>query len=251
MSGLVTCFLCSASVYYEMRDKSSLQNHMTIEHNAFSGTDFLLAGCTMNNAERLAIVNVVKDREPSTYQPIVDDNDGVITLKHDEVIIDEDSDSEENHISALTSESTLPEIETGAGVEVVEEKCVSPPNFKSKPSIEFSCPDCPLTFNLKIRLNKHIRLHEESKDKNRSFKIDNLKLGQSAETQSSVPCSECGKFFTNRARMMRHVQDIHKSGEFPCRGCEKVFTSRNKMSSHFSRYCTPLNPIGGRRKTST
>jgi len=279
LSGIVPCFLCKASIYYEKSDKSMLLSHMNSEHNAFFGNEFLLAGCIMNDDERMAIVNVVKDREPSYLQqpsaeePQTDAED--VTLENNELIIENDDDDEnELYITALTPETTLQEIDTT--VEVTphteeEDQGVSPPRMNEKLPIEFPCPECPLTFNLKIRLNRHVKLHdkrdkvisemaEAKKEVIKAKKVvvkkelgsktkQGARVWTPAEGEKGVPCSECGKLFKSRGPMLRHFEDIHQSGEYPCKGCGKMFSSKNKMSSHFSRHCNPLNPNGSRRKT--
>ena len=283
LSGLVPCFLCKAFIYYEKRDKTKLLAHMNSEHNAFFGVDFLLAGCIMNDDERVAIVNVVKDREPQLSEPVTEadpDPDHNETLENDELVIDSadlviDNDDEYNelNISALTPETTLQEV-TALGVEleqeVSEDEGVSPPRMSTKAIIEFPCPECPMTFNLKIRLNRHLKLHdkkdlvkselvESKKEAIRTIKTESTVIKQKqgprvwtpANEADGVPCTQCGKRFKSRGPMLRHFEDIHQSGEFPCKGCNKMFTSKNKMSSHFSRHCNPLNPNStiSRKKT--
>jgi len=276
LSGTVPCFLCKAFIYYERSDKSKLMSHMNEEHNAFFGSDFLLAGCIMNDDERLAIVNVVKDREPSHFEPDTVESQTEetedVTLENNELIIDNSDDENELYITALTPETTLQEID--AGIEVEEDQGVSPPRMNERAVIEFPCPECPLSFNLKIRLNRHLKLHnkkdqvaadiaESKKEAAKAKKAVKLvvkaepgtkqkqgaRVWTPAEGEEGVPCTECGKRFKSRGPMLRHFEDIHQSGEFPCKGCGKMFTSKNKMSSHFSRHCNPLNPNGSRRKT--
>ena len=126
--------------------------------------------------------------------------------------------------------------------------------------VEFPCPECSLTFKLKIKLNRHLKLHAK-KDEIKSeltFPMTNVKTERETPKKSSgprvwmpssrnegVPCTDCGKRFRTKAAMQRHFEDIHQPGEFPCRGCGKMFTSKNKQSSHYSRHCNP-----NRRKLS-
>jgi len=232
----------------------------------------------MNQEERLAMVNVVKDRQPSFLEL------GDLHVKGDDVSIEnnkedigsnEDEDEDEDnelYVTALTPETTLQEIETVV-VANEEEHGVSPPRVDSKPVIKFPCPDCPLSFNLKIRLNKHIKLHDKKdkiveeiyesgkeakkarqpKNLLTAFKTEQVKQGSKIwapkEGKSGTPCTECGKLFKSRANMLRHFEDMHQAGEFPCKGCRKIFSSKNKMGSHYSRHCNPSNPNApGRRK---
>jgi len=273
LSGTVPCFLCKAFIYYEKADKSKMMAHMNSEHNAFFGMDFLLAGCIMNDDERVAIVNVVKDREPAHLEPeSAPSEDENLTLENNELILDneyEECEENEVNISALTPETTLQE-DTDIGVEMKSdepEEGVSPPRMTERAIIEFPCPECPMTFNLKIRLNRHLKLHskkdlfkseivESKKEKIKILKTELMlkqkqgpRVWMPAHGEDGVPCTECGKRFKTRGPMLRHFEDIHQSGEFPCKGCGKMFSSKNKMSSHFSRHCNPLNPNSSRRKT--
>jgi len=268
MPGIVQCFLCKASLFYNKNNHSTFVSHLSSEHNAFFGTNFLLAGCIMNEDERVAMFNAVKDRAPSSFiqsQNLQEESNKIIQ-ETDEIIIDNEDEEEYNelYVTALTPETTLQEIDT---VEVEEEQGVSPPKPDSKTVIKFSCPECPLTFNLKIKLNKHLKLHdkkgkvvkkiyESKKELKKEAKLKKSgthnskqtnRVWSQKETEAGVPCSECGKPFKSRANMMRHVEDIHQAGEYPCKGCGKMFTSKNKMGSHYSRNCNPSNP--GRRKT--
>ena len=59
----VQCFLCSAKIFYGQNDQERLRDHLRSEHSIDTGLDYLVAGCLMNDEEREAIVNVVKDRE--------------------------------------------------------------------------------------------------------------------------------------------------------------------------------------------
>ena len=62
--------------------------------------------------------------------------------------------------SLLTPETTLEEEDSG-----VEETEVFPPRSRQKNAIQFPCTECGLSFNLKIRLNRHLKLHSNKKSK--------------------------------------------------------------------------------------
>ena len=61
----VRCCICSTSVYYRKDDQLQLLDHLRSEHNVEGDIDFIVGGCLMNGAEREAVYNVVKDREPN------------------------------------------------------------------------------------------------------------------------------------------------------------------------------------------
>ena len=48
--------------------RSRLLAHLEDQHSAFSGVDFLVAGCSMTSTERDAVRNVVQGRTPSLMQ---------------------------------------------------------------------------------------------------------------------------------------------------------------------------------------
>jgi len=268
----IICFLCQEKVHYERSDKNKLVAHLSVEHNAVYGHDFLLSGCIMNFDERLAIVNVVNDRDPNVEYETPDDDEEEIEIEDNEIIVGDEAESD---LQMLTPETTLQEMD--ADVQLVQDQGVSPPRMSEKAPIEFPCPECPMTFNLKIRLNRHIKLHDkkeiaiadvsEMKKLLKKRKISNASAGFTndppskpkqgpkvwtpAEGEEGIPCTECGKRFKNRGAMLRHFEDIHQSGEYPCKGCGKMFSSKNKMSSHYSRHCNPLNPnsYSAKRKT--
>ena len=187
------------------------------------------------------------------------------------------SDDSTVSLSALVPETTLQEAEGEPG-EVTSEvtslstsarargEC-SPPRAEEKIPVEFPCPECSLSFNLKIRLNRHLKNHAKKREmmstmiqvKAESMSPSKLKTPTSkkisvkAESTSKKPrapknhiepppgegvaCPDCGKRFRSRGPMLRHFEDLHQPGEYPCRGCGRVFTSKNKVSSHFSRNC--------------
>ena len=187
------------------------------------------------------------------------------------------SDDSTVSLSALVPETTLQEAEGETG-EVTSEvntlstsarargEC-SPPRAEEKIPVEFPCPECSLSFNLKIRLNRHLKNHAKKREmmstmiqvKAESVSPSKLKTPTSkkisvkAESTSKKPrapknhiepppgegvaCPDCGKRFRSRGPMLRHFEDLHQPGEYPCRGCGRVFSSKNKVSSHFSRNC--------------
>jgi len=156
----VPCFLCKDFTYYESEKAEKLTNHLTLEHNVFFGLEFLLAGCVMNHEERIAIVNVVKNREPinknSSEQSVLPPRE-IEESPTDEPIVDED----DLPLSALTPETTLQE-ETS---ENKEDLSVSPPKMKDSNEVYYHhCDECNQSFKLKIQLNRHKRSHQNNDD---------------------------------------------------------------------------------------
>ena len=187
------------------------------------------------------------------------------------------SDDSSVSLSALVPETTLQETEGEVG-EVssvlstsarARGEC-SPPRAQEKIPVEFPCPECSLSFNLKIRLNRHLKNHAKKREmmstmmsvkaesmspsktptsktptsKTISVKVESTSKKSRAPKNhiepppgEGVACPDCGKRFRSRGPMLRHFEDLHQPGEYPCRGCGRVFTSKNKVSSHFSRNC--------------
>ena len=44
----------------DTKDYEFLSRHMNSEHNAYYGLEYLLAGCTMSNEERMAVREVTR-----------------------------------------------------------------------------------------------------------------------------------------------------------------------------------------------
>ena len=266
----IQCFLCSARISYQRDDTTSLVDHLRSEHNADSGEDYLIAGCLMNPEEREAIVNVVKDRQPA--QPVSEGEDDV-PMEPDEkpdevpVLVEAEHNLEVERVVSLAS--LVPETTLQEGCEDVQPGLLgfgeaSPPRLEAgRGLVEFPCPECSRSFSLKIKLNRHMKLHAKKEEvKSSGLTITKIKTEVKTERETprkvqgprvwvpsteneGVPCGDCGKRFRTRPAMMRHFEDIHQPGEFPCRGCGKMFSSRNKQSSHYSRHCNP-----NRRKLS-
>jgi len=240
MATAVSCFLCKVNVPFTKTDRSEIVAHLEEEHAVTYGTDYLVAGCTMDDQERVAIQNVVKGRQPKLIQLEAknsgDGKDGVSKTPNSV------------SVTKLASPS----------------KALDPKKKK--------CPDCDFTYMLQIQMNRHamvcskkkatespkikkwkikVRGDLQEKSPNSAVghpdgKMKKPKISAYVEPGKGHPCKECGKEFRSEANMLRHHEDLHQPGEFPCPGdtklCGKVFTSRNKMSSHYSRNCNPNNP---------
>ena len=198
------------------------------------------------------------------------------------------SDDSSVSISALVPETNLQEGgepgEVGNSLSTsarASGEC-SPPRPEEKLPVEFRCLECGLMFNLKIRLNRHMKNHakkREMMDNMLSVKAEMMtpnktstptktpstktptskKISIKTESASKKPrcpknyiepptgegvaCPDCGKRFRSQGPMMRHFEDLHQPGEYPCRGCGRVFSSKNKVSSHYSRNCPGRNRV--------
>jgi len=270
----VRCCMCSASVYYRNDDQLQLLDHLRSEHNVEADINFIVGGCLMNGAEREAVFNVVKDREPNVDRskgPIEADTSSEdistvsdIAIGAPEVVNTNTSndDNDESGASDLSvSQLLVPETTLQEGTELLREvgEC-SPPTIEDamKAVVEFPCPECDRTFDLKIKLNRHLKLHTKKNDaKAMLFTTPVMKVKSEPGSTSTpysagkrqpknhieppegegFPCPDCGKRFTKKTAMLRHQEDLHQPGEFPCRGCGKMFSSKNKLSSHYSRNC--------------
>ena len=247
--GNVSCFLCKAVIFYQKDDKIQLTDHLRSEHTADDGIEYLIAGCLMNSDEREAIVNVVKDRDPHFVDPDESisehDNSNMMIVTEDPV--GDVSGGSDLSVSALIPETTLQEVG----------EC-SPPSREEKERavLEFPCPECDQTFNLKIKLNRHLKLHTKKEEcfgqadpVTPMLKIIKTEAGVKPKTPRTPrnyiappdgeghACPDCGKRFNAKVAMTRHYEDIHQPGEYPCKGCGRIFTSKNKVSSHYSRNC--------------
>ena len=55
----IVCFLCKGRLSYKNDDAIKFEKHMKNEHMVKFGMEYLLAGCTMSEDERLAIKDVI------------------------------------------------------------------------------------------------------------------------------------------------------------------------------------------------
>ena len=194
------------------------------------------------------------------------DIDGDTAADMSEIIIDtpvepvEDGDQDNSGASDLSMSALVPEttLQEGSGEVVREPGECSPPRLEEieRAVVEFPCPECDRTFDLKIKLNRHLKLHTKKNEAKTAGFVTPLRVkSEPGETPSKSTgkrapknwieppegeghsCPECGKRFKVKTAMMRHFEDLHQPGEFPCKGCGKMFTSKNKQSSHYSRNC--------------
>jgi len=258
-------------VSYKEGDMSKFTKHMNNEHMAYFGLEYLLAGCSMSEEERLAVRDVIKDR----IEPEGEENS---RIKQNNTVV-----------------ATLEEIDSHES--------------KPKSGTRFPCSLCPISFTMEVNLKTHMETHEKQAklkslrnqneksrellkhmsdkeaSKTKSNKREEVKaliedknIGSNMKSLTSTvsvskslktkgkenegkvkvnstgdgskdiveegqdpgdgkECPVCKKQFLSNGPMRRHFEDIHQPGEFPCKGCGKIFTSKNKVSSHYSRNC--------------
>jgi len=277
-AGTVVCFLCKGFVSYKNKDSSKFQKHMNNEHMAYFGMEYLLAGCTMSEEERLAVKDVIKDRiEPDSESDLnttleeeaeedkkpkeTVDEEEHIAKKHPKKIsksveildaIDKRNSNSEGDFNKVmksfksaneslkkTNIATLsPATSKGSLEKVVQSLSAK----KTAEEVEIKRKN--LTSTTPVPKKKSLTVVKKGQNANNSL------IAEPNQTAGDgTVCPICSKEFPKNGPMRRHFEDIHQPGEFPCSGCQKMFTSKNKMSSHYSRHCNPLNPNSTKRKS--
>jgi len=126
--GTIVCFLCRGIVSYKNKDTAKFEKHMKNEHMANFGMEYLLAGCTMSEEERLAIKDVIKER-----------------IEENEHESDQNTTLEEDAEVKTTKIKTKEETKTA----------------------RFQCDDCPISFTQANNLEEHVaRKHKKKADTN-------------------------------------------------------------------------------------
>ena len=242
-AGTVICFLCRGHVPYTRDNTAKFERHMATDHSAYFGMEYLLAGCKMTEDERLAVTDVVKEKEVGAGAGQEEEQEA--TLEEGEVGAEQDHDP----LSPAAPARVV-------RVNVKQERITAQRPYK--------CSYCPKSFTLSDNLDEHInRKHPSKAVKNKQSATRLLsrrgiqKPGQKVTTvavrRRSAPrgspdvpegegfkCDECGNVYKTQSMKNFHYTDVHVQGHFPCKGgCGKIFTSKNKMSSHWSRHCGP------------
>ena len=240
-SGSVICFLCKGHVPYTRNNIAKFERHMKTDHSVFFGVDYLLAGCLMSNDERLAVTDVVKEKEKeneiTNETPRVSRRNGGrsanITLEEGEVNSQFDFNTENSanedvdplanvSVSSVSSLSTRPvsvKLER-ASQRTLENPAIVKLSKKQK--------------KLQKRLQKNLKAEKLIQRKKYSTPRQRPEIPEG----EGFPCTDCGNVYKTEAMQKFHYTDVHVQGHFPCKGgCGKIFTSKNKMSSHWSRHC--------------
>lgn len=238
-AGTVICFLCKGHVPYTKDNMAKFERHMATDHSAYFGLDYLLAGCKMTDEERIAVTDVVREKDVDTRevrpQEEEEDNGPVTTLEEGQVPAEA---LEEDPLS-----QSLPQ----PRIRVKEERVQR----------QFRCRHCPKSFSLSDSLEEHIRrkhpgqakkptpagMKKEKKNSLKQILIKRKSMSRPRQQPDipegeGFPCGDCGRVYKTEAMQKFHYTDVHVQGHFPCKGgCGKIFTSKNKMSSHWSRHC--------------
>ena len=82
--------------------------------------------------------------------------------------------------------------------------------------IIYPCKFCEFKSNWKQTVEKHIKsVHEE--------------------IQIKVQCSQCGKLFSGKGSLSKHVQDFHEGRRYKCDFCEYHATRKSNLGIHFKK----------------
>merc|ERR1712129_159395 len=242
------------------------------------GMEYLLAGCSMSEEERLAVKDVTKaarfqcDDCPISFT-MENNLEEHIARKHKKKISLNNSKSKEildaiDRKNAIDGEfsKTMKTFKTASdSLKKTNIATISP---KSTPKATLEKVVQGLSAKKLKTLDVSIKKDGEEVEMKRKNltsttsvpKKNTSKLNKTGNGSTPVAepgqepgegkvCPLCSKEFLKNGPMRRHFEDIHQPGEFPCSGCQKMFTSKNKMSSHYSRYCNSNGPRK-RRKLS-
>ena len=206
--------MCKGHVPYNKDNLTKFKRHMEVDHSAFFGSEYLLAGCKMSEEERLAVTDVVseKDSDLNVREAPIRRRGLPLDATLEEVAMDKSRDVDDP--SEEYDEDPL------AHVSVKKEN----QSFRSDKKSNL----------LRKKMNK-VPKREQLINRRRSAPVPRRNDIPDGE---GFPCKECNKPFKTQAMADFHFTDVHVQGHFPCKGgCGKIFTSKNKMSSHWSRNC--------------
>ena len=106
------------------------------------------------------------------------------------------------------------------------------------------CHVCNKKFVNRSLLKEHLRLeHGQSFDEENKNEIANQQeqnfCGCSRseckkvhEREKLFHCQVCDKYFTLRASLTRHNNEVHEEKPFDCKKCDKFFTSERSLKAH-------------------
>ena len=228
-AGTVICFLCKGHVPHT-RDK--FERHMATDHSAYFGMEYLLAGCKMTEDERLAVTDVVREKEGEWGTRTQDEEAGgeLATLEEGQM-----PPRAVEEADPLTQSAHAPQVQVKT----------------ERVQRQHSCNHCLKSFSLQDSLDEHLRRKHSGKIGFKTMKngsvnqivmrkksMSRIRQQQGIPEGEGFPCGDCGRVYKTEAMQKFHYTDVHVQGHFPCKGgCGKIFTSKNKMSSHWSRHC--------------
>lgn len=100
----------------------------------------------------------------------------------------------------------------------------------------YSCPLCPLTFDIPATLRAHMLIHEAEYEK-----LENTKETRPMNWEKSYKCTLCPSIFHNKLSYYGHLLKGHKSeshyleqvsAHSKCPYCNKMFRHRSVLESH-------------------
>ena len=131
----------------------------------------------------------------------------------------------------------------------------------------FSCKFCPRTF----RFYRHLRCHENAHGRSEKYECHicqrmfvretNLKLHLDLHKKKDISspdlkkpkiikaktpenfegaCDICGKIFHQKAKLNRHIKEVHESPPLQCHICQKVFRSESNAQRHMKTHYGPF-----------
>ena len=179
------------------------------------------------------------------------------------VIIPPDKDDSQED-SASSSQVTTPK--TGSSLMSTPKTGTLSPDSKAVVNGDrtFSCSFCPRTF----RFYRHLRCHENAHGQDEKYvchicqrmfvREANLKLHLELHEKKTAPpsskkkkkqtpekkvdsrCEICGKVFTLKSRLTRHMNSVHSSAQIKCQLCDRTFRSESNAQRHMKQHFGPF-----------
>jgi len=258
--GPVRCILCRGFV--NINNKKRFEDHLTHEHRVYFHSDLLLGACKLNsvNTEDLSVVKRIIDGmfeenmnmmkvEESAGTVETDVSDSTInmstsldelsneTLTNEDAIMDEDEEKDKDAYATIPSH-LLNEFQKLCDETQKKEVAQSINEFENKTDIKFEldyqkpakklktfdCNKCDKSFELSVRLKKHMQ--------NKHGQTQAAK-----DKKKSNDCPYCKKTFKFELILRRHIQFKCKKKktsdkEFSCHFCEKAYVNFGDLHNH-------------------
>ena len=102
------------------------------------------------------------------------------------------------------------------------------------------CPTCNKAFAKSIHLRRHMKLHEEGRNKIKCDMCDNEYADKKSMHRhrsrfhfgQKFTCGLCGKDFGQSGALKTHISSFHEKKHFACGICNKVFSYKSTVISH-------------------